>query len=124
MTAGQFREKLLAYRRAFDGAPERAQWRSVRLAARLGLAPLARFVLSDQVWLGIVLADLEKFCHAAQTTHVYSQEDPHGRDSATLEGRRQVYLRIREYLALTPLEESRIVDSLNEDTEEIQRHAS
>jgi len=44
-----------------------------------------------------VLADLATFCHASKTTHVMG--DPYG--SAQLEGRRQVWLRIREGLDLT-----------------------
>lgn len=44
----------------------------------------------------VVLADLARFCHAQSTTHVVG--DTHG--SAQLEGRRQVWLRIRGYLAL------------------------
>jgi sigma54-dependent transcription regulator len=45
----------------------------------------------------VVLADLAQFCHAQATTHVIG--DTHG--SAQLEGRRQVWLRIRGYLALS-----------------------
>lgn len=49
-----------------------------------------------------VLEDLSKFCHVNDTTHVIG--DPYG--SAQLEGRRQVYLRITQYintvLGLTP----------------------
>lgn len=45
----------------------------------------------------VVIADLAHFCHLQSTTHVVG--DPTG--SAQLEGRRQVGLRIRGYLALT-----------------------
>ncbi len=44
----------------------------------------------------VVLADLERFCHARTTTHVVG--DTHG--SAQLEGRRQVWLRIQAMLRL------------------------
>lgn len=44
----------------------------------------------------VVLADLARFCHATATTHVPG--DPCG--TAQLEGRRQVWLRIQEYLRL------------------------
>lgn len=126
MTAEGFRERVLAYKRAFDGAEEFAGRWWVRLASRTGIARFARYVLRDQLWLAIVLADLEHFCHdeGEQTTHVFSAEDPHGRDSAQLEGRRQVYRRIRRYLALTPAEERRRVDALLQDQGEVQKHAS
>jgi len=45
----------------------------------------------------VVLADLARFCHAADTTHVVG--DSHG--SAQLEGRRQVWLRIQGFLCMT-----------------------
>lgn len=45
----------------------------------------------------IVLADLAKFCHAQDTVHVPG--DPVS--TGTLEGRRQVWLRIQSYLGLT-----------------------
>lgn len=45
-----------------------------------------------------VLARLAEFCRANKTTHV--EGDPLG--SAQLEGRRQVWLMIREFLDLTP----------------------
>lgn len=99
-----WRERVRNYKRAFeDGAPLAGRWWA-RLGARLGIARLARFVLADQTWQALVLADLERFCHAGreQTTHVH--DDPTGRDSAQLEGRRQVYLRIVGYVALTPAE--------------------
>lgn len=44
----------------------------------------------------VVIADIAHFCHLQSTTHVVG--DPTG--SAQLEGRRQVGLRIRGYLAL------------------------
>jgi hypothetical protein len=44
----------------------------------------------------VVLADLERFCHASTTTHV--EGDSHG--TAQLEGRRQVWLRINGYRTL------------------------
>lgn len=122
--AERFRAYVYAYRKAFEGAAPPT--RAVRLAVRLGLAPAARFFLSDAFWLGVVLHDLERFCHAGpnQTTHVYSAEDPHGRDSAELEGRRQVYMRIRGRVTLTAEEEARIVAAFKEDLEEIQRDAT
>lgn len=43
-----------------------------------------------------VLDDLRVFCHASSTT--FEIEDPGGRTSAMLEGRRQVWLRIQGYL--------------------------
>ncbi len=46
----------------------------------------------------IVLARLERFCHANSTTYV---EGDDGRASAQLEGRRQVWLLVRGYLRLT-----------------------
>lgn len=46
----------------------------------------------------LVLARLAEFCRANKTTHV--EGDALG--SAQLEGRRQVWLLIREYLDLTP----------------------
>lgn len=52
----------------------------------------------------IVLADLAKFCHAQDTTHVVG--DAHG--SAQLEGRRQVWLRIQSYLGLTDEQVNRL----------------
>lgn len=45
----------------------------------------------------IVLADLARFCHANQTVHV--EGDTHG--TAQLEGRRQVWLRIKGLLRLS-----------------------
>ena len=45
----------------------------------------------------IVLNDMARFCHAQKTTHV--EGDPCG--TAQLEGRRQVWLRVQEYLRLT-----------------------
>ena len=46
---------------------------------------------------GVVLADLERFCHANSTVHVVG--DTHG--TAQLEGRRQVWLLMRGMLRLT-----------------------
>jgi hypothetical protein len=92
------------YKRALeDGVPGSRSWWA-RAAAKLGLAPLARFVLADQTWLAIVLADLEQFCSAGieDTSHI--KDDPSGRNSALQEGRRQVYLRISGCVALTPAE--------------------
>lgn len=120
------REIVLAYKRAFEGAGElRGHW-FVRLVVRLRLAGFARFALSDQTWLAIVLADLERFCKAAsdQTTHELSQYDPHGRDSALNEGARLVYLRIAKNLALTPAEYDRMMRTTREEQEEMQTDAS
>ncbi len=46
----------------------------------------------------LVLWDLQRVCHAFDTTFV--QGDTHG--SAQLEGRRQVFLRILQYLRMDP----------------------
>lgn len=46
-----------------------------------------------------VLKDLAKFCRAADTT--FHEND---RASAVLQGRREVWLRVQEYLNLTPEE--------------------
>ena len=46
----------------------------------------------------MVLVDLARFCRAYHTIHV--ENDTHG--SALLEGRRQVYLRIAEYMNINP----------------------
>lgn len=45
----------------------------------------------------IVLKDLAKFCRANETTY-----NPDPRIHAVLEGRREVWLRIQNYLKLTP----------------------
>ena len=45
----------------------------------------------------VVLADLERFCHARKTIHV--EGDTHG--TAQLEGRRQVWLRVQAFLGLS-----------------------
>lgn len=50
-----------------------------------------------------VLADLEPFCRARETCVVLGDRDR----TYVLEGRREVYLRIREYLDLSP---ERLVD--------------
>jgi len=55
-----------------------------------------------------VLADLAKFCHAHTTTHCVG--DPTG--SAQLEGRRQVWLRLRAQLDLTDEEFTSMLDRL------------
>jgi len=61
----------------------------------------------------IVLADLAKFCHAQDTTHVVG--DSHG--SAQLEGRRQVWLRIQSYLGLTDEQITRLNEqAIREDS--------
>jgi len=46
----------------------------------------------------LVLLDLARFCHAYLTTHL--EGDPHG--SALLAGRREVFLRIVEFMRLDP----------------------
>jgi hypothetical protein len=63
----------------------------------------------------VVLADLARFCHAQRTTFVPG--DPNG--SAQLEGRRQVFIRIREFVDMTEVEIRRYADAL-EQTEEIE----
>lgn len=57
----------------------------------------------------IVLADLARFCHANATTHVIG--DTHG--SAQLEGRRQVWLRIRQMVNLTDEEFQTMLNRLD-----------
>jgi len=47
----------------------------------------------------IVLEDLALFCRANKPT--FEADDPNGRLSAYREGRREVYLRIKEFLGLT-----------------------
>lgn len=47
---------------------------------------------------GSVFADLAKFCHAYETTVVPGDRD----QSYVMEGRRQVYLRIQNFLERTP----------------------
>ena len=61
----------------------------------------------------VVLADLARFCHANQTVHVSG--DTHG--TAQLEGRRQVWLRIKGLLRLTEEEIDAIVDQAIDDEE-------
>lgn len=51
----------------------------------------------DNKYTHIVLKDLAKFCRACETT--YTKDE---RLHAALEGRREVFLRIQEYLNLTP----------------------
>lgn len=116
MRSDELREKVRVYKRAFSGAEPRGL--AARIGARLGLAWLARYVLSDQLWLGIVLADLERFCHARHDQTTFVLDDPTGRDQAQLEGRRQVYLRLSGYLAMTPLELSRLADVQSDATDE------
>ena len=53
----------------------------------------------------LVLARLAEFCRATKTTHV--EGDALG--SAQLEGRRQVWLLVREHLDLTPEEVSQML---------------
>lgn len=45
----------------------------------------------------VVLKDLAKFCRAHQSTFL-----PDARSHALLEGRREVWLKIQEYLQMTP----------------------
>lgn len=49
---------------------------------------------------GSVFADLAKFCHAYETTVVPGDRD----QSYVMEGRRQVYLRIQNFIERTPQE--------------------
>ncbi len=65
----------------------------------LGLRSRAYFNIFRSPDGQIVLQDLAKFCRANETT---SHETPTG--MATLEGRRQVFLRIIEHLHKTPEE--------------------
>lgn len=61
----------------------------------------------------VVLADLARFCHAQDTTHVVG--DPQG--SAQLEGRRQVWLRIQGHLRLTDEQVNRLQEqAIREDS--------
>lgn len=116
------REKIRAYRRAFEGTEPRRRW--ARIGAALGLGPALRFMLSDSTWLSIVLADLERFCHARDDQTTYVDEDPTGRAQAQLEGRRQVYMRLRAYIAMTPAEEGRLYAALLAEELEEQRNAA
>lgn len=65
----------------------------------LGLRSRAYYVVFRSLDGAEVLKDLAKFCRANETT---SHETPTG--MATLEGRRQVFLRIIEHLQKTPTE--------------------
>ncbi len=56
------------------------------------------FRKEDQ-WAQVVLRDLAQFCRAHKTTY---HNDP--RVQATLEGRREVWLRIQEYINLSESE--------------------
>lgn len=117
MTADEWLRAVRGYKGLFEGAilvpladfaariPHVRRW----AYAQLGASPAA----------SIVLADLQRFCHARddQTTHVL--DDPSGRESAALEARRQVYLRISGNLGLTPLEIAEILKhEENFDTED------
>lgn len=53
----------------------------------------------QSVYTETVLKDLAKFCRAHQTTFL-----PDPRAHAVLEGRREVWLKIQEYLQMTPEE--------------------
>lgn len=46
-----------------------------------------------------VLSDLKKFCKMNQPAFV--RNDPHGRESAVLAGRQEVFMRIVQYLNLS-----------------------
>lgn len=50
----------------------------------------------------IILEDLRNFCYADKPT--FSVDDPAGRIQAYREGRREVWLRIQEYLRATSAE--------------------
>lgn len=65
----------------------------------------------ESSWGRRVLADLHKFCAADKSTFVGN--DPNGRESARMEGRREVWLRIQSFLSLTEsqLEKLREVQS-------------
>ncbi len=63
-----------------------------------------------------VLGDLARFCHAYTTTHV--QGDPVG--SAQLEGRRQVFLRIRGHLRA----DQETIEDIAERTQALERDRS
>lgn len=53
----------------------------------------------QNVYTETVLKDLAKFCRAHQSTFL-----PDARSHAVLEGRREVWLKIQEYLQMTPEE--------------------
>ena len=59
----------------------------------------------------LLLSDLERFCHAQATTHVFDEQgrsDPLA--SAQLEGRRQVWLRLVSYVEMRDEELAAIAD--------------
>lgn len=58
--------------------------------------------LDNEVDGEVVMSDLAEFCYANKPT--FSMDDPSGRIQAYREGRREVYLRIREFLNLTDAE--------------------
>ena len=101
MTAGdRFRERVRAYRMAFLGAAPSAWW--ARLAARIGLARLARFFLADPTWLAIVLAELREECDARRDQTTFERDDAAGRVQAFREGKRQAYLYLERMIGLDP----------------------
>lgn len=51
----------------------------------------------ENQYLKTVMEDLEKFCRVNETSF-----HPDARIHAALEGRREVYLRIKDYVTLTP----------------------
>lgn len=69
-----------------EGAKYFAEWKA---AYQLAFAEAIK---------GSVFADLAKFCHAYETTVVPGDRD----QSFVMEGRRQVYLRIQNFLERTP----------------------
>lgn len=58
----------------------------------------------------VVLRDLAKFCFVEETTHQVGDRD----SSLIAEGRRQVFLRIKQYARLTPAQ----LESFTVETEE------
>lgn len=61
----------------------------------------------------MVLADLARWCHADDTTLVPG--DPHA--SASLEGRRQVWLRLQHNLSLRPIDVQALAEGLAREEE-------
>jgi hypothetical protein len=72
----------------------------------------------DNHGLPLVLADLERFCHARATTAVAGRDgalDPLA--AAQLEGRRQVWLRIRAMCELSDEQINALTSSAPQDSE-------
>jgi hypothetical protein len=117
-----FRLRVTAYRAAFGALHHRAWW--ARLGTRLGLARVYRLVRSENTYLAIALADLERFCRARPDQTTFVPDDPTGRTQAYAEGLRQAYLRIAAHVALTPAEYHRALEALAEDERGDQQYAA